>query len=208
MSADLTEAKRELRRRILALRDALREDERARASAIIIQRVLACAEFARARNVLAYASFGSELDTSALLARALETGRTLILPRVDRTRHELVLHRVTDLSAGLRAGTLGIREPNPERCAEVDPRDVDFALVPGVAFAATGARLGYGAGYFDRLLPRLPAATIRIAGAYAVQIVEVVPVGPRDVPVDRIVTQSAQFDRPPGPNSSHGPNGR
>ncbi len=63
-------------------------------------------------------------------------------------------------------------------------------LVPGVAFDAAGRRLGYGGGYYDRLLPLLPARAPRIAGALETQMVAAVPFGPHDLCVDAIVTET------------------
>ena len=63
-------------------------------------------------------------------------------------------------------------------------------LVPGVAFDLGGRRLGYGGGYYDRLLPLLPPRAARVAGAFEIQLVERVPAAPHDVAVDAIVTES------------------
>ena len=63
-------------------------------------------------------------------------------------------------------------------------------LVPGVAFDAAGRRLGYGGGYYDRLLALMPPATPRVAGAFDVQLVPVVPAAPHDLVVDTLATES------------------
>ena len=65
-------------------------------------------------------------------------------------------------------------------------------LVPGVAFDLDGRRLGYGGGYYDRLLPLLSPRAARVAGAFELQIVDRVPAAPHDVAVDAIVTESAR----------------
>jgi len=67
---------------------------------------------------------------------------------------------------------------------------IEFVLVPGVAFDLAGHRLGYGGGYYDRLLPMLPPHAVRVAGAFEIQIVDRVPAAPHDVAVDAIVTES------------------
>lgn len=195
MRTELADAKCILRKRVLELRAALSTDARAAMSAAVTARIAALRAFQAADTVLAYASFGTELDTSALLRSTLANGRTLVLPRVDRTLKALVLHRVRDLATCLRPGVFGIREPDPDRCPVADPRSVTFALVPGVAFSASGARMGYGAGYYDRLLPQLASGVARVAGAFSVQLVEVVPMGPHDVYIDRIVTELGEYVR-------------
>jgi 5-formyltetrahydrofolate cyclo-ligase len=62
-------------------------------------------------------------------------------------------------------------------------------LVPGVAFDDRGHRLGYGGGFYDRLLPLVPPTVARVAGAFEMQVVERVPTAPHDVGVDTIVTE-------------------
>jgi 5-formyltetrahydrofolate cyclo-ligase len=100
----------------------------------------------------------------------------------------LEFRHVGDLAADLVPGVWGIREP-AQHCPPVDPATVDFLLVPGVAFTPSGARLGYGGGFYDRLLALLDRRTVRIAGAFQLQMVEQLPEGPQDQRVSKIVTE-------------------
>ena len=100
-----------------------------------------------------------------------------------------------DLDADLTPGPWGIREPDPRRCPPVRPGDVDLVLVPGVAFDAGGGRLGYGGGYYDRLLGTCAEATTLVAAAFEVQMVERVPMGPGDRRVDLVVTERGVYAR-------------
>jgi len=195
VTADLREAKRILRARVLSARDALSAVERAQASRSICKGILASAEYQRATRILAYVGFGTELDTTAITQAVLASGRMLILPRVDKARRALALHRVDDIADSLITGTWGIREPDPKRCPEVDPGEIEFVLVPGVAFSRACERLGYGAGYYDRLIPLLRRQPPLIAGAYALQLVDTVPTGPDDALIDRIVTEHEVVER-------------
>jgi 5-formyltetrahydrofolate cyclo-ligase len=72
----------------------------------------------------------------------------------------------------------------------VDVAAIDWVLVPGVAFDLAGHRIGYGGGYYDRLLPTLREDAPRIAGAFELQIVERVPASAHDLKVDAIVTEA------------------
>ncbi len=63
-------------------------------------------------------------------------------------------------------------------------------MVPGVAFDPEGRRLGYGGGYYDRLLPLLSPRAARVAGAFDLQLVDRVPAGPNDIAIDAVVTES------------------
>ncbi|MDP8900968.1 MAG: 5-formyltetrahydrofolate cyclo-ligase [Actinomycetota bacterium] len=188
------EAKATLRRVVLRRRDALTEGERAHRSARIVATILDLPAYRDAGVVLAYASFGTELRTDELLRRVLADGKTLLLPRVGRDG--LGLYEVRDLAGDLKPGTWNIREPVPDRCPLADPRGVNLALIPGVAFDRRGRRLGYGGGFYDRLLAGgLREATPRVSGAFEVQVVDEVPVDPHDAPVDLVVTEDRAYGR-------------
>jgi 5-formyltetrahydrofolate cyclo-ligase len=190
-------AKAALRRAVLLRRDALPGGERALLSARIVTTVLDLRTYQEADVVLAYASFGTELQTDELLRRVLADGKTLVLPRVERGG--LGLYEVRDLAGDLASGTWGIREPEPDRCPPADAGGVGFALIPGVAFDRRARRLGYGGGYYDRLLAGgLPEGTPLVSGAFEVQILDEVPTDPHDAPVDVVVTEKEVYARDGG----------
>lgn len=190
--AALREAKLALRRRILAARDALPLDERGAAAAAITARIVALPSFAAACTVLLTLAFRSEWDTLPLVRAALAAGKTVAAPRVDTASRMLELHALTDPARDLMRGHEGIPEPLPH-CPKVSYDAVDWVLVPGVAFDREGRRLGYGGGYYDRLLPLLGRRAVRVAGAYELQVVERVPAAPHDLAVDAVVTESRAF---------------
>jgi 5,10-methenyltetrahydrofolate synthetase len=184
----IKQAKAELRQAILARRDAADASRRSRDSQTIMQKLCALPAYRAANVVAAYASFGSEIDTSGFLARILADGKQLVLPRINRAQRALELRHVADLRADLVSGVWGIREP-AERCPLQSLAKVEFMLVPGVAFAPSGARLGYGGGFYDRLLASLDRRVPRIAAAFQLQMMDQLPEGPHDERVDIVVTQ-------------------
>jgi len=186
-SAALREAKQALRATVLAARDAIPAEAHARLSAAIAGRVAALPSFASARGVLMTLPFRSEWDSRGLARDVIASGRRLVLPRVDRDARELALHAIADLDADVAPGYVGIPEPRAA-CASVAPAEVDFVLVPGVAFDAQGRRLGYGGGFYDRLLPRLRPDAVLVAGAFDEQVVGAVPAASHDARVPLIVT--------------------
>ena len=188
-SSELLQAKAALRKVIIARRDAADGEMRNRAAQAIVRNLLELPAYRGAGTVAAYASFGSELDTSAFIAKTLADGKQLLLPRINRAQRALELRRVIDPAADLVAGVWGIREP-AEHCAIVPLATIDFMLVPGVAFTQIGARLGYGGGFYDRLLAALDRRTARIAAAFQLQIVAQLPEGPHDQRVDTVVTEN------------------
>ncbi len=189
--AALHAAKVELRRKIREMRDRMTPVTRQSAAEAAIARVLGTPQWRQATAVLLTLSFGSELSTDALADAALAAGKRLILPRVDATAKMLELFFVEDIGRQVAAGALGIREPILESCRPAAPECVDCAVVPGLAFDREGGRLGYGGGYFDRLLPQLRDEVPRIAVAYSLQLVDQVPRAPHDRGVNLIVTDAA-----------------
>jgi 5-formyltetrahydrofolate cyclo-ligase len=187
-------AKEALRRRILAARAAIAPPHRAAACAAISRRLKDHPQYAAARTVSGYSSFGSEFDTAEFLADALRTGKRLVLPRIDRAARRLDFHLVTSLGC-LIPGTWGILEPDPVQCPRVDPREIEFMLVPGVAFTRECERLGYGGGFYDRVLAQLRPECRTVSAAFSVQVVDWLPTGPGDRKVDAVITESGDFRR-------------
>lgn len=193
--ADLRSRKQALRERVQAARAALAPEARAAESAAACARLLAMPPWAGARTLAAYLSIGEEFDTAALVREALRSGRRLLLPRIvdprSRATRHLVLHEVRDPDADTVAGPWGIREPDPGRCPEVPAAAAELVLVPGLAFDATGGRLGYGAGYYDRLLAQVGDSCVKVAAAFELQCVDRVPMQAHDRRIDWLVTAAA-----------------
>lgn len=188
----MKEAKRDLRRAVLARRDALSPAENAALSAQVTQRALALPALAEAEVVLLFASFGSEVRTGELLAACLRNGQDVVLPRVRREERRLDLYLIEDATRDVVPGIWGIPEPDPHHCTEVMPRELDFILAPGVAFDRAGNRLGYGGGFYDKLLTQVRRELLSdglAALCFALQLVEEVPHKPKDVPVPLLITE-------------------
>ena len=176
-----------LREAIVAARDAMSADERARASRAIAERIGALDAYSHARAVLAFLPYRSEWDATLVVRDALAAGKIVAAPRVDPAARMLRPLRIASLERDVEAGYRGIPEPRAS-CVEVPPERFDLVIVPGVAFDATGGRLGYGGGFYDRMLPAMPAAT-RVAGAFELQIVARVPAASHDERVACIATE-------------------
>ena len=175
--------KRAVRRAAIERRDLLSEDERSTKSERIVERVLSLPEVGAAGTVMAFWSFGSEVQTSVLIERLHETGTRVVLPRVADGDIVAVAYAPGD---PVTATTFGAMEP--AGTGLVPPEEVDVVIVPGVAFDRRGGRVGYGGGFYDRLFARTPAVPA-VAVAFAVQLVDEVPQGGSDSSVDAIVTE-------------------
>ena len=201
----LAEAKSALRATILGRRDAMDARAHAALSRAIVRDIIDLDAYRQSRVVMAYVTFGSELQTGAFIRHALDAGKTLILPRVNRAKRALELYEVREPARDLEPRVWGILEPKPDRCARVEPDVVEFILVPGLAFDARGRRLGYGGGFYDRMLGGLTARPLRpplVAGAFEAQMVGVIPAGARDAPMDVVVTEGGHYPRMGAPRHS------
>jgi 5-formyltetrahydrofolate cyclo-ligase len=120
----------------------------------------------------------------------LADSKQLVLPKVNRQTNQLDLYWVNDLPSQLAAGLWGIPEPVAERCERLNTlNEVEFALLPGVAFTRSGARLGYGGGFYDKLLANIKPHPTLVAAAFGLQVVEDMPQEATDVKVEWVVTE-------------------
>jgi len=180
----LAERKRDIRRSVLHERDALLEEDRRARSAAITERFMALPELGSTRTVMAFWSFGSEVDTSGLIEALHAAGKRVVLPRVDGREVAAVVYVPGDPTA---ATSFGAMEPTSAEI--VRPTEIDVVIAPGVAFDRNGGRVGYGGGFYDRFLRTVRADTPVIGLAFAVQLVDEVPGGERDRLVDVVVTE-------------------
>jgi len=179
-----------IRKKLLALREQLSPDIRAAWSEAISAHIVKLEIYRQASTILGYMNFGAEFASELWIQQVLADGKKLALPRVNRHTNQLDLYWVDDLENQLAAGLWGIREPIVERCERlVTLNEVEFALLPGVAFTRDGARLGYGGGFYDKMLARMTHRPALAAAAFALQIVEQIPQEVTDVKVGWIITE-------------------
>ncbi len=185
--------KKTLRKQVLAVRDHLSPDERTAKSRQIGEKLFALPEFTAARLIMFFASFRSEVDTVPMIRQALQSGKRIILPKVKNKALELF--EIADFDADVVPGGWGI--PEPQRGTPGRLEDVDLMVVPGAVFDERGNRIGYGAGYYDKLLPSFKGATVALA--FEAQIVGHIPVEAHDIPVGKIVTEKRVIAANPKP---------
>ena len=182
-SADLKRDKRRVRNAVRAERDAVPTEVREERAARVIERFLDLPEVQRARTVMLFSSFGSEIPTRSLIERLQRKGVVVALPRIEGA--ELV---PVPYAPGDPTTTTSFGAEEPVGGMPLDPSSIDVVGVPGVAFDRRGARIGYGGGYYDRFLRGLPAFTVGLV--FGLQVLdEDLPAGRFDLPVDAIVTE-------------------
>jgi 5-formyltetrahydrofolate cyclo-ligase len=182
-SSELKRAKRRARRSVLGDRDALPADVREARGERVVEHFLELPEVQRAKTVMLFSHFGSEVPTATLIRRLHERGVVVALPRIENAHLVPVTYAPGDPTS---TTSFGAQEPLVG--TPLDPASIDVVGVPGVAFDRGGRRIGYGGGYYDRFLRGLPAFTVALA--FGLQVLdEALPTGRFDLPVDAIVTE-------------------
>jgi 5-formyltetrahydrofolate cyclo-ligase len=180
----------ELRKRMRGLRATLPDTACAARSARIVARLLELAPVAEARTIALFWPIEGrrEVDLRALDDGLRQRGARIAYPRLDPDGGIMTFRWVTDLAA-MEPHALGFREP-AANAPEVAPGELDVVILPALATDPRGHRIGYGAGNYDRALPRLGATTTAIAVAFDFQLVPEVPDTPGDIPAAWVVTDA------------------
>jgi len=185
---EIRETKDEIRNRIAKTLAALSVSKIEEKIARIENRLFEFANFLEANIVLLYINSTSEVNTLKIIERCFNYNKIVILPAFDTTKHEMILMKIDNLNTDLTPGPRGILEPDPSHCNVVPIECIDIAIIPGVAFDEKGGRIGFGEGFYNRLIAKLPETTRKIAIAFEEQIVEHVPMDSRKHNLDIIIT--------------------
>ena len=190
-STDGKPTKQGTRREMRARRKALSSAEKEHASKVICEKLasdepIAVATGSSARDcaLAVYLASPDEIDLADFIRFMLKRGVVVVAPRWNGTTYELA--KIRSLSAeDLRSGPMGILEPAEADIAK--PADVAVWITPGLAFTKDGKRLGYGGGWYDRLLATSRADSLKIGVAHGFQLVGDIPTEPHDIRLDRVV---------------------
>lgn len=190
---DPSSNKKEIRADLLLKRKALSPEARRRRSREIAKRLLASPEFGAARTIHFYLAAAAEVQTEEMIQEALRLKKRVVVPVVQPETNALMLSVLVDFHPSrLQPGPYGISEPRPQYQKRVDPKEVDLWVIPGVAFDFVGNRLGFGGGYYDRLLSGTSGRKVGVA--FEFQVVDRLPIEPTDHPVDLVMTEARTID--------------
>jgi 5-formyltetrahydrofolate cyclo-ligase len=190
---------------MLAKRDTLSPSAILDHSKAVTSKLLALDEIVQAQNIFVYVSFRSEVSTLDLIDRLLAAGKTVSVPVTKVATKRLDPVRITNRIEDLRPGYCSIPEPHPSLCKTqaVEMETIDTILLPGSVFDLRGGRLGYGGGYYDRFVEKIPEA-IRIGLCFALQLIELAPLQPHDQLLDLIVTEKEVLHAKRGQDGASG----
>lgn len=181
-----TETKEKIREKYRKIRAQIPSETRKHADNQIAERLFNRPEYRDARIIYCYMSFKDEADTASIIDESLRLGKQVALPRVSgkRKMEFFFISGQKDLVTGF----MGIKEP-AGYCLEASaPSEDALVLLPGLAFDRSGARLGYGGGFYDTYLAK-HAGCKKAALAYSAQIAPEIPTEPVDVKTDMIITE-------------------
>lgn len=172
-------------------RKALPADTKSRAASAVCRRIAASKDVRRLLDPSAgggalavYLASPDEIDLSEAILTMLGRGVTVVAPRWNGETYELAKLKGLD-GDSLRTGPMGILEP-----ADADivlPQRVAVWLVPGLAFTRDGGRLGYGGGWYDRLMASADERSLKLGIACSFQIVDSLPSEPHDIKLDEVI---------------------
>jgi 5-formyltetrahydrofolate cyclo-ligase len=186
---EIRQTKDDIRRNIEKALALLSDKEIKDKTQRIEKRLFEFANFLEANIVLLYINSHCEVNSLEIIKRCLNYKKIVILPAFVPTKYEMKLLKIDNLDTDLTLGPRNILEPDPNQCNVVPIECIDIAIIPGVAFDEKGGRIGSGDGYYDRLIPKLPITTRKVALTFEDQIVSQIQMEAHDRHVDIIITE-------------------
>ena len=180
--------KSEIRSDIAAILNALSDSEIKEKTKEIENRLFEFANFLESKIALLYINNSCEVISLDIIKRCFDLYKIVVLPAPNTNQYEMKLMKIDNIDKDLKPGVEGILEPDTDRCKIVPIESIDIAIIPGVAFDEKGGRIGSGDGYYDKLIPKLPITTRKVALAFESQILPQMPVESHDKHVDIIIT--------------------
>lgn len=189
--------KNELRKKLKKIRDDIPSDKRKIEEKIIAETLLNSEIYKNSKSIFIYNSFRSEVDTSYIIEEALDFGKIVALPITNPIDHSMEAYEINKKSV-LVQDEYGIQSPDTKTSKIINPKEIDLAIVPMLAYDSYGNRLGYGGGYYDRYLPRLREDAICVGLAFSNQFIEEIPIEKYDKKLDYVITVKYIENKPIG----------
>jgi len=179
---DKSDLRKQLKKSLLEIS----AQQRAEKSSLACQKLIATDEFAKAATVMMYMPLPHEADVSGAILYAWQQGKVVAVPKVSWEQRRMIAVEINSLEKDFSTEVAGLR--NPVTGVPVPFEDIELVVTPGLGFDKVGNRLGRGGGYYDSFLGNEVLQAAKCGFAFAEQIVESVPVEPKDVSMDLLVT--------------------
>ncbi|MDO5033670.1 MAG: 5-formyltetrahydrofolate cyclo-ligase [Eubacteriales bacterium] len=188
---ELDQIKKGLRKELKQKRNALTADYRDQASQEIVDRIMDHEAYRKAKLIFSFYPMATEIQVDRLFDQAEAAGKQLCFPvTFKQGRMEAYIPRDR---VHMDLDPYGFPTPNPQLDQLVDPAAIDLALVPLLGFDPDLYRIGYGGGFYDRYIARMPDQVVRMGVAYAVQELDYIPRNAYDQKLDLVITERAIF---------------
>lgn len=188
------ETKVELRKRILNVRNNMTENDVKNKSLLIMNKLTSLGEYKNSKIVFVYMNFKNEVTTIELINKMLSENKRVVIPYTDTENTVLIPSEIRNISDDLVLSSFGYYEPVFEKIKRVEPEEFDLIVTPGVVFDKKLNRIGFGKGYYDRILSNKRKEAKAIAVAYEFQVLDEIPVEQHDVKMDMIITEENIYD--------------
>ncbi len=179
------DSKENIRKYIFSQRQGLALDQKEKMDELIYNSVINNSAFVNASVVFIYVSFDNEVDTHRIIEHALSLGKRVCVPRVINRQKGMKALFISSINE-LKTSKFGILEPEDSENIALQ-KDMDIAIIPGLAFDKSGGRIGYGGGFYDRFFSY--GECKKIAIAYEFQILKAIPMEKYDILVHNIITE-------------------
>ena len=183
-TSDVALEKKKFRENFLQKRDKLSSEQKKNRDYEIAMRLLSCKEYMETKILLCYVSFGSEIDTKAIIHAALVNKKQVAVPKSDTKNHTLTFYCISSIE-DLVEGNYGILEPK-DGCPPVKDFSQSLCLVPALGYDIKGFRVGYGKGFYDRFLAQYTGTSVGLC--YNECVTFCCPTEEHDCKVDVLVT--------------------
>jgi len=175
-----------LRTYYLKLLKEQNKEERLRKSRLIAEQFWELPAIQKARIILFFASMPGEVDTLAMIEKAIFSGKRVALPIVEQNQRKLIPTLISSME-DVHKKKHGIAEPHFDPDKALALKDLDVVIVPGLAFDKHHNRLGRGKGYYDRFLSTLPKYVTTVGLAFDFQLTESLPTEAHDMRLQQII---------------------
>lgn len=181
--------KKILRKEMLKKRDELTNIQEK--SKIIFDKIKKLDVFEKSKNIMVFASFGSEVYTYDFINDCIDMGKIVSIPYVQDSKNSIMIATRIKNIDDLVEGYKGIKEMPEEKIIEIDRKDIALIITPCVCYDYQKYRVGYGKGFYDRFFDSISPYKIGIC--FDDCIVEKIDTDEHDVPVDIVITEKRVF---------------
>lgn len=158
----------------------LNKEERLGQEQFLHKALFALPEWKKADTIAVTISINNELNTHPIFEKAWEEGKTTVAPVVERNSKRLSFFKISSFNE-CRESSIGLLEPIPGKTPSVNEESLDLIITPGLAYNKDGYRIGYGGGFYDRLLKNVEVPTVSLC--FDCQLLNDLPLEHYDIPV-------------------------